>query len=98
MGLNLSEIILVIVVIVLVLGFGQLPAIAEAIGKFRRDALKPKTDGPQKGAVDITPEPAKGELSPEPAPDAADIQGPVEDAELIDPNQAQNANEQTNRR
>ena len=82
MGLNLSEIILVVIVIALVIGFGQLPAVAEAIGRFRRDALQGG-----KGTVNITPDQDQREASlpPQRAPDSSTIQGPVEDAELIEP-------------
>ena len=75
MALNFSEIFLILVVILLVLGVGQLPAIAEMIGRARNG------DGDR--AVDVTP--PRPAIDPGTrAPDAESIKGPVEDAELVD--------------
>ncbi|MEL6182016.1 MAG: twin-arginine translocase TatA/TatE family subunit [Myxococcota bacterium] len=73
LGLNVSEILLIILVMVLVFGIGQLPSVAEAIGRSRHS---------DDDAVDVTPS-LQGTSGPK-APDLESIQGPVEDAELVD--------------
>ena len=56
-GLNIGELIMLIVVIVLVFGVGRLPQIGETVGKMRKNHRK-SLEGDD--AIDITPSPETG--------------------------------------
>ena len=51
-GLNIGELILLVLVVILVFGIGRLPQIGETIGKMRLKRRKSLTEG---DVIDITP-------------------------------------------
>lgn len=78
MGLNFGEAFVVLVSIVVVLGIGKLPQVAEAVGQMRRNYSKGL-----KGEGDINITPHEGAKKPSVASHST-RNDEVEDAEIIE--------------
>lgn len=74
---NITEILLILLIVFITFGVGKLPSVSRAIGKLRAGAKKSIAD--DEAIIDITPETApKGSVKPRPGT----RKEPIEDADI----------------